>query len=152
MRRLHAIPQLPLILFSISLCLGHPALAAADESPVFLANPLQGTDPSWDFSHGNTYPAIALPFPMNTWAPYTQPQKDSFYYQYHSTEIRGIRETHQPSAWIPEYGAFAFMPSFGELALDEDHRASPFSHAREEARPSYYKTYLDKWGVTVEVT
>ncbi len=120
--------------------------------PVFLANPLQGTDSSWTFSHGNTYPAIAWPFPMNTWAPYTQPQKDSFYYQYRHHEIRGIRETHQPSAWIPEYGAFAFMPVFGRLAINEEDRKSEFSHANEQAQPNYYKVLLDKWNVIAEVT
>ena len=59
---------------------------AAEVDPVTLANPLQGTDSNWGFSHGNTYPAIALPFPMHTWAPYTQPQNDSFYYQYRQHE------------------------------------------------------------------
>jgi predicted alpha-1,2-mannosidase len=127
-------------------------LATAGPGPVFLANPLQGTDSSWSFSHGNTYPAIALPFPMNTWAPYTQPQKESFYYQYRHHEIRGIRQTHQPSAWIPEYGAFALMPVFGQQAISEAARVSSFSHANETAQPSYYKVRLDTWKATAEVT
>ena len=121
-------------------------------APVELANPLQGTDSSWSFSHGNTYPAIALPFPMNTWAPYTQPQKDSFYYQYRKHELRGIRQTHQPSAWIPEYGAFALMPVSGKLAFTENERASQFNHSNEIAQPSYYKVRLDTWSATAELT
>lgn len=128
------------------------ALAAPALTPVQLANPLQGTDSTGGFSHGNTYPAIALPFPMNTWAPYTQPQKDSFYYQYRHHEIRGIRETHQPSAWIPEYGAFALMPVSGKLAFTEDDRVSPFDHANEIAQPSYYRVKLDRWDATAELT
>src|SRR5258708_22423468 len=72
-------------------------------APVMLANPLQGTDSSGGFSHGNEYPAIAVPFPMNTWAPYTQPVRDSFYYQYRQNRLRGIRQTHQPSPWIADY-------------------------------------------------
>src|ERR1017187_9928671 len=72
---------------------GIAAGLAGEVSLVTLANPLQGTDSSRDFSHGNEYPAIALPFPMNTWAPYTQPQKDSFYYQYNQNKIRGLRQT-----------------------------------------------------------
>jgi predicted alpha-1,2-mannosidase len=131
------------------------ALFAAPVSPtepVFLANPLQGTDSSPSFSHGNTYPAIALPFPMHTWAPYTQPRKDSFYYQHRSREIRGIRQTHQPSAWIPEYGAFALMPVTGRLAISEDERVSTFDHANETAQPSYYSVRLDTWKTTAEVT
>jgi predicted alpha-1,2-mannosidase len=125
---------------------------AAGTAPVLLANPLQGTDSNPSFSHGNTYPAIALPFPMNTWTPYTQPQPDSFYYQYRHLEIRGIRETHQPSAWIPEYGAFALMPVSGKLVVSEADRVSTFDHANEVAQPSYYKVRLDTWKTTVELT
>ena len=76
------------------------AAKAGASGPVSLANPLQGTDSEFRYSHGNEYPAIALPFPMNTWAPYTQPERDSFYYQYRHPRLRGIRQTHQPSPWI----------------------------------------------------
>ena len=48
------------------------AIAGETRTLVHLANPLQGTDSVRKFSHGNTYPAIALPFPMNVWAPYTK--------------------------------------------------------------------------------
>ena len=84
--------------------LGTAGTRAASLPPVTLANPLQGTDSNSGYSHGNEYPAIALPFPMNTWAPYTRPASDSFYYQYRDTKIRGIRQTHQPSPWIGEIG------------------------------------------------
>jgi len=39
-------------------------MAAETPDPVHLARPLQGTDSVRKFSHGNTYPAIALPFPF----------------------------------------------------------------------------------------
>lgn len=141
----------PNLIFGALLAATFSSLAATN-APVFLANPLQGTDSQGSFSHGNTYPAIALPFPMNTWAPYTQPQHDSFYYQYRQHQIRGIRQTHQPSAWIPEYGAFSLMPVSGKLAFIENDRASQFSHTNEIAQPSYYKVRLDTWKVTAEVT
>jgi predicted alpha-1,2-mannosidase len=143
------------IKFSLPLLCGLlalPAIAGENLTPVQLANPLQGTDSSWPFSHGNTYPAIALPFPMNTWAPYTQPQKESFYYQYRHHEIRGIRETHQPSAWIPEYGAFSFMPVSGKLVFLDQDRVSTFDHTNEFAQPSYYRVKLDRWNATAELT
>jgi predicted alpha-1,2-mannosidase len=128
------------------------SLFGADATPVMLANPLQGTDSTSGYSHGNEYPAVALPFPMNTWAPYTQPQRDSFYYNYRSPKIRGIRETHQPSPWIGDYGAFSLMPVSGKLAVTENERASAFSHEREIAQPSYYRVRLDTWKATAEVT
>ena len=85
----------------LALCCLSPGSAPAAEAPLFtLVNPLMGTDSTGGFSHGNEYPAIAVPFPMNTWAPYTQPQRDSFFYQYRQNKIRGIRQTHQPSPWI----------------------------------------------------
>jgi predicted alpha-1,2-mannosidase len=125
---------------------------AADVEPVTLVNPLMGTDSARSFSHGNQYPAIALPFPMNTWAPYTQPEKDSFFYQYNQNRIRGIRETHQPSPWIADYGTFSLMPVSGRLAVNEEDRASVFEHDKEIAQPGYYKVHLDTWNATAEVT
>lgn len=128
------------------------ALLAAGQPPVTLANPLQGTDSTHSFSHGNEYPAIALPFPMNVWAPYTQPAKDSFYYQYRQSKIRGIRQTHQPSPWISDYANFSLMAVSSKLAVKEDERASEFRHEAELAQPSYYRVRLDTWKATMEVT
>ncbi|MDB6076677.1 MAG: alpha,2-mannosidase, partial [Akkermansiaceae bacterium] len=125
---------------------------AAETPPVRLANPLQGTDSTGGFSHGNTFPAIALPFPMNVWAPYTEPAKNTFYYQYRKSQIRGIRQTHQPSPWIGDYANFSLMPVFGKLVVKEDDRASDFSHASEVANAAYYKVHLDTPGPTAEVT
>jgi predicted alpha-1,2-mannosidase len=133
-------------------CIGSSAVMAAEFNPVTLVNPLQGTDSAPDFSHGNEYPAIALPFPMNTWAPYTQPAADSFFYQYNQDKIRGLRQTHQPSPWIGDYGTFSLMPVSGSLALKEDERASVFRHEAEIAQPNYYKVHLDTWNATAEVT
>jgi predicted alpha-1,2-mannosidase len=132
--------------------LGAASTRAANPPPVTLVNPLQGTDSNSGYSHGNEYPAIALPFPMNTWAPYTRPASDSFYYQYRDTKIRGIRQTHQPSPWIGDYAAFALMPVSGKLALKEDDRASAFRHEDETAQPSYYRVHLDTWKTVAEVT
>ena len=125
---------------------------AASPQPVTLANPLQGTDSTGGFSHGNTFPAIALPFPMNAWSPYTQPARDSFYYQYRQSKIRGIRQTHQPSPWIGDYANFSLMPVSGKLQVKEDDRASEFRHETESTRPSYYRVRLDTWKATAEVT
>ncbi len=133
-------------------CFTALSLSAGEPSLVTLANPLQGTDSSFGYSHGNTFPAVAVPFPMNVWSPYTQPQKDSFYYQYRQNKIRGIRQTHQPSPWIADYANFSLMAVSGKLAVKEDDRASVFSHDKEIAQPHYYQVYLDTWKATMEVT
>ena len=123
-----------------------------DADLVTLANPLQGTDSSGSFSHGNTYPEIALPFPMNSWSPYTEPQDNSFFYQYRHHKIFGIRQSHEPSVWVREHGTFALMPVSGKLVVNENDRASTFRHETEIAMPSYYKVHLDTWDVDAEVT
>ena len=129
------------------------ASAVADGSSlVTLVNPLMGTDSTGGFSHGNEYPAIALPFPLNTWTPYTQPQRDSFFYQYASSKIRGIRQTHQPSPWIGDYAMFSLMPVSGKLVVTDEDRASDFKHESEIAQPSYYSVQLDTWKARAEVT
>lgn len=139
--------------FAIAALTSIALACAADGPPLFsLANPMQGTDSEHDFSHGNQYPAIALPFPMNVWAPYTQPQNDSFYYQYRHNTIYGIRQTHQPSPWIADYANFSFMPVSGKLAVTEKDRVSTFSHDREVAEPSYYGVHFDTWDTAAEVT
>ena len=89
---------------------------------------------------------------MNTWAPYTQPANDSFYYQYRQSKLRGIRQTHQPSPWIADYAAFSLMPVSGKLAVNENERASEFRHEEEIAQPSYYRVRLDTWKAIAEVT
>jgi predicted alpha-1,2-mannosidase len=126
--------------------------AADDSSPYALVNPMQGTDSQHSFSHGNLFPAIALPFPMNTWAPYTEPQNESFYYQYRHNNIYGIRQTHQPSPWIADYANFSLMPVSGKLAVTESARVSTFTHENEVANPGYYSVHLDTWDTTAEVT
>jgi predicted alpha-1,2-mannosidase len=123
------------------------------ETPlVALANPLQGTDNPPDFSHGNNYPAIALPFPMNTWSPYTEPAAEPLFYQYRHNQILGLRQTHEPSKWIGDYANFSLMPVSGKLVVTEKERASTFRHEDEIAQPSYYKVRLDTWRATAEVT
>lgn len=141
------LPNLPLAALAIA-SLTAPVRAAG---PADLVVPLQGSDSNGSFSHGNNYPSVSLPFAMNAWSPYTQPCKDSFFYQYREPKLRGLRQTHQPSPWIGDYGAFSIMPVSGNLVCDEDGRASGFSHSNEEAHPYSYKVLLEKWGVTAEL-
>ena len=78
-------------------------------------NPLMGTDSTFELSNGNTYPAIAVPWGMHFWTPQTGKMGDGWAYQYHAQKIRGFKQTHQPSPWINDYGAFALMPIVGNL-------------------------------------
>lgn len=114
-------------------------------------NPLIGTQSTYEFSSGNTYPAIARPWGMNFWTPQTGNMGDGWQYMYTATKIRGFKQTHQPSPWINDYGQFSIMPVVGEPVFDENKRASWFSHKGEEAKAYYYKVYLAEHDVVTEL-
>ena len=114
-------------------------------------NPLIGTQSTYEFSSGNTYPAIARPWGMNFWTPQTGKMGDGWQYMYTATKIRGFKQTHQPSPWINDYGQFSIMPVVGEPVFDENKRASWFSHKGEEAKAYYYKVYLAEHDVVTEL-
>ena len=121
-----------------------------DFSPADLVNPLMGTDSDFSLSHGNTYPAVAMPWGMNFWSPQTGRMNSGWFYAYNDRKIAGIRQTHQPSPWINDYAAFSFMATTKEVFSEKD-RASWFSHKAETARPYYYSVYLADYDVTAEV-
>ena len=120
-------------------------------TPVDLVSPLVGSASKFSLSTGNTYPAIALPWGMNFWTPQTGKMGDGWQYTYDANQIRGFKQTHQPSPWINDYGQFAIMPTVGGVDFDENRRASWFSHKAETASPYYYKVYLADYDVTTEI-
>lgn len=115
-------------------------------------NPLMGTDSKPSLSNGNTFPAIGLPWGMNLWTPQTGRMGDGWAYQYTADKINGFKQTHQPSPWMNDYGAFAIMPVTGKIRFSEKDRASWFSHKAEISKPYYYKVYLADEDVTTEIT
>jgi len=115
-------------------------------------NPLVGSDSEYPLSNGNTYPAIALPWGMNFWTPQTGNMGNGWGYTYKGYKIKGFKETHQPSPWINDYGAFSLMPETGRVKIFESERASWYSHKAEISKPHYYKVYLADYDVTVEIT
>ena len=88
---------------------------------------------------------------MNFWTPQTGADGDGWTYTYTATKIRGLKQTHQPSPWINDYGEFSIMPTT-RAAFDEEGRASWFSHKAETARPYYYSVYLADHDVLAEMT
>lgn len=115
-------------------------------------NPLMGSQSSFELSAGNTYPAIARPWGMNFWTPQTGKMGDGWAYTYDAHKLRGIKQTHQPSPWINDYGQFSIMATVGKPVFDENERESWFSHKGEECLPYYYKVYLADYDVVTEVS
>jgi predicted alpha-1,2-mannosidase len=128
------------------------ALTASAVDYTGYVNTLMGTESSYELSTGNTYPAIARPWGMNFWTPQTGKMGDGWTYTYDAHKIRGIKQTHQPSPWINDYGQYSVMATVGTPVFDEDARASWFSHKGEEAKPHYYKVYLADYDVVAEIT
>lgn len=126
------------------------SIRAVPKEPVDYVNPLMGTMSKYELSHGNTYPAIAMPWGMNFWMPQTGKMGDGWAYTYDANKLRGFKQTHQPSPWINDYGQFAIMATTGDIVFDEEKRASWFSHKSEIVKPYYYKVYLADHDVTTE--
>ena len=88
---------------------------------------------------------------MNFWTPQTGKMGDGWAYTYGAHRIRGFKQTHQPSPWINDYGQFALMPVRGNDKLDEESRASWYSHQAEVAKPYYYRVYLADHDIRAEI-
>lgn len=121
------------------------------QNAIDFVQPLMGSDSDHGLSTGNTYPAIAMPWGMNFWVPQTGKMGDGWQYTYAAKKIRGLKQTHQPSPWINDYGQFSLMPIVGKPVFDEEQRASWFSHKAEKATPYYYSVYLADYDVTAEL-
>lgn len=122
------------------------------ENPEEYVSTLVGTLSHHAFSTGNTYPAIAVPWGMNFWTPVSGKMGDGWAYRYDQNWIRGFKQTHQPSPWINDYGQFAIMPVRDGSEVDQNKRASWFSHKSETAKPYLYKVYLADHDITAEIT
>ena len=128
------------------------AVNAQKYDPVELVNPLMGTLSKPSMSTGNTYPAVGVPWGMNLWSAQTGKMGDGWMYTYTADKIRGIKQTHQPSPWMNDYGQLSIMPVTGKMVFDQDERASWFSHKAEVSKPYYYSVYLADHDVTAELT
>lgn len=129
--------------FLLLLLISSWTVFAQTHNLVRYVNTLQGTNSSFELTHGNTYPTVALPFAMNTWTPQTGKNGDGWKYQYTKNTIRGFQQAHQCSSWSNDYAVFSFMPVIDKLVVNEDQRATSFSHDNEIGKPHYYKVTLD---------
>ena len=111
---------------------------------------LQGTHSNFGLSHGNTFPATAMPYAVHEWTPQTGPNGEGFKYLYEADEIRGFGQSHQCSPWVSDYAVYSFFPEVGALVTDANQRGAKFSHANETALPHYYSVTFDN-GIRTEM-
>jgi len=133
---------------------------------IMYVNPFVGTK-----NMGHTFPGATTPFGMVQLSPETNIQpffKDNQYnndtyrycsgYQYEDSTIFGFAHTHFSGTGHSDLGDFLVMPTSGDLQLEpgaagnENGFFSSFSHENEYAEPGYYKVFLDKYNIEVELT
>ena len=112
-------------------------------------NPFVGTD----FT-GHTYPGAIMPFGAVQVSPDTRLEgwQGCSAYHYSDSVVYGFSHTHLSGTGCSDYGDVLLMPFVGTPSIHNEEYASPFSHANEIAKPGYYATFLDKYGVKVELT
>ena len=123
--------------------------AGKTTSLVDYVNTLQGTNSNFGLSHGNTFPATAMPFAQHMWTPQTGPNGEGFKYLYSADEIRGFGQSHQCSPWVSDYSVYTFFPETGDLVVDPNKRGAKFSHENETGKPHYYSVKFNN-GVQTE--
>ncbi len=120
------------------------------ESLADMPDPLVGTDSSFKLSHGNTYPAVFLPYGMSNWTPQTG--EGGWTYQYSKNSIIGFLSTHRPSAWTVDWGSFSLMPEVGTLKVLPKERGAAFKHEDETARAYRYSVSFAESGIRTQMT
>ncbi|MBR6032940.1 MAG: GH92 family glycosyl hydrolase [Bacteroidaceae bacterium] len=124
--------------------------AASLPDLVQYVNTLQGTHSNFGLSHGNTFPATAMPFAQHMWTPQTGKNGDGFKYLYDAYEIRGFGQSHQCSPWVSDYAVYSFFPETETLELDPDKRGAEFCHCSEVGLPHYYSATFEN-GIRTEM-
>ncbi|MCF8368347.1 MAG: GH92 family glycosyl hydrolase [Bacteroidales bacterium] len=127
----------------------------AENDPAKYVNPFIGTD-----GHGHTYPGATMPFGMVQLSPDTRLEgwDGCSGYHYSDSIVYGFSHTALSGTGVPDYNDVLFMPVTGEIKLNngaenaDEGYASRFDHKNEIATAGYYKTFLDDYGVTVELT
>ncbi|MBN2765901.1 MAG: GH92 family glycosyl hydrolase [Paludibacteraceae bacterium] len=121
---------------------------AQNRDLVQFVNTLQGTDSHFGLSYGNTYATTAMPYAMHTWAAQTGKNGEGWKYQYSADKIRGFQQAHQCSPWVSDYAVYSLMPVVGKLIVNQDERATAFSHTNEIGQPHYYSVKFNNGMLT----
>ncbi len=98
----------------------------------------------------NLFPGAALPFGMVQLSPDTE--SHGFGYHYDQHDIQGFSMTHMSGPGCPNEGDVFFTATSGPLHTSVRGFESPYSHARESARPGYYRVLLSRWQILARLT
>jgi len=144
-----------LFLFLCWSCQKKEVISSAHKDRLLISyvNPFIGTG-----GHGHTYPGATMPFGMMQLSPDTRLEgwDGCSGYHYSDDEIYGFTHTHLSGTGVSDYGDILLMPTnkaiFNNGADGTEGYKSKFSHQKEEAKPGYYKVYLEDTDINVELT
>ena len=111
--------------------------------------------------HGHVFMGANVPFGAVQLGPTSIPQSWDWTSGYHisDTTVIGFSHTHLNGTGIGDLFDVTVMPVVGQVTYARGTEDDPqsgmwsyFSHANEKARPGYYATRLDRYGVDVELT
>ncbi|MDR1414622.1 MAG: GH92 family glycosyl hydrolase [Odoribacteraceae bacterium] len=111
--------------------------------------------------HGHVFVGANVPFGLVQLGPTSIPNGWDWTSGYHisDTTVIGFSHMHLSGTGIGDLGDITFMPVSGDVTLARGHAAdqqsgnwSYFSRKNERARPGYYATRLDRFGIDVELT
>ncbi|HHH53527.1 MAG TPA: glycoside hydrolase family 92 protein, partial [Bacteroidetes bacterium] len=113
-------------------------------------NPFIGTG-----GHGHTYPGATAPFGMVQLSPDTRLTgwDGCSGYHYSDTIVYGFSHTHLSGTGVSDYGDILVLPVQGNIKKYRKNKpGSLFKHSNEKADAGYYHTYLDDYGVNIDLT
>lgn len=111
-----------------------------------------GTNNRYSFSNGNCLPYTGVPFGMNYFAPQTNGDNGSWWFNPDDRVFQGFRLTHQPSPWMGDFSHLVLLPFNGELKEETlFHAQSSYRPDESVFRPSYLKITEQRYQLTTKM-
>ena len=126
------------------------------QQPADWVNPFIGTT-----NYGATFPGPIVPFGMVSVVPFNvAPLEGNEYsntdnwcsnpYVYNNKMLTGFTHVNLSGVGCPDLGSIILMPTMGDLQVDFNQYATPFSN--QTARPGYYSAHLDRYDIDAEAS
>ncbi|EOL50395.1 GH92 family glycosyl hydrolase [Enterococcus caccae] len=111
-----------------------------------------GTDNQHSFSNGNCLPYTGVPFGMNYFAPQTNGDNGSWWFNPRDRIFQGFRLTHQPSPWMGDFSYLVMLPFNGNLnETNVFHAQSSYRPDESVFNPSYLEITAQRYQLTTRM-
>lgn len=114
-------------------------------------NTKMGTFNHERYSNGNCYPVCAVPHGMNFFTIQTS-GANNWFYSPMDKSFEGIRLTHLPSPWLPDYNKLLIWGERGEFYTDSRPYWSSFDNKKNIIEPAYIHMSLHRDNYEIELT